>query len=803
MSSLSPAEKYLAASSRSRFTQLEGFKSSQKFDLDPFQVSSCEAVEAGRGVLVAAPTGAGKTVVAEFAVHLALTELETKVFYTTPMKALSNQKFHDLVSVHGASQIGLLTGDSNINPNARIVVMTTEVLRNMIYASSDLLKNLGFVVMDEVHYLADRFRGAVWEEVIIHLPSSVQLISLSATVSNAEEFGAWLQTVRGDTDVIVSEDRPVPLHQHMMFAHKLLPLFQSSSGPSKVNPEVVRTSTLLGRGSTARSRNPRGRTRPLRRFERGYRVFRADVINLLQGENLLPAIYFIFSRAGCDQAVAQVLNRNLSLTSEDERQLIIELVEGKLYRLEDEDLDALGYNSWLEGILRGVAAHHAGMVPVFKEIIEELFQSRLLKVVFATDTLALGINMPAQTVVIEKLEKFNGEARVPITPGEYTQLTGRAGRRGIDREGHSVVIWQPGVNPESAASLASRRSFPLRSSFRPTYNMAVNLIDQFGLISTRQILETSFAQFQADRNVVELNRTVRENEESLRGYGESMKCHLGDFSAYASLRHGLTEMERKIQRAKQPERADLISECQKLRTQIARHSCHECSERESHSRWAERWRRLEKDTKKLRNRISKRTGAISGTFDRVTALLAQIGYLEPIGDELAITDHGRLLKSIFAERDLLIAECLRRQSWINLTSAELAALVSALVYEARRDDEAVNPKRLPQGGFPDALERTERLQEQLLEAEASVGLPSSSDLSLTIAPAVYSWARGDSLDQVLSGETIQVGDFVRLCKQIVDVLDQIISVGTGAIQQCAREAKAGVFRGIVAFSGVV
>ena len=803
MPGLSPAERYLAASSRTKYKQLERFKETQKFELDPFQVSSCQAVEAGRGVLVAAPTGAGKTVVAEFAVYLALALPKTKVFYTTPMKALSNQKFHDLVSAHGVDQIGLLTGDTSINPEARIVVMTTEVLRNMLYASSALLENLGYVVMDEVHYLADRFRGAVWEEVIIHLPDSVQLVSLSATVSNAEEFGAWLQTVRGDTDVIVSEDRPVPLHQHMMFAHKLLPLFDSSGGSAKVNPEVLKTSTLIGRGAIAGARNHRRRPTKTRQFDRGYRVFRSDVVSLLRDENLLPAIYFIFSRAGCDQAVSQVLKRNLSLTSELERREILDLVEAKLHRLEDEDLGAIGYDSWLDGVLRGVAAHHAGMVPVFKEIIEELFQLRLVKVVFATDTLALGINMPAQTVVIEKLEKFNGEARVPITPGEYTQLTGRAGRRGIDTEGHSVVIWQPGVNPQSAASLASRRSFPLRSSFRPTYNMAVNLIDQFGLVSTRRILETSFAQFQADRNVVELNRNLRDQESSLKGYAEAMVCHLGDFSGYALLRHQLSEIERKLQPAREPLRTDLKVKALGLRTDLARHPCHECPERESHARWAGRWKLLERDIGKLRARISRRTGAISGTFDRVTALLADVGYLEPQGDELVLTDHGKLLKSIFAEKDLLIAECLRRQAWHSLNPSELAAVVSAVVYEARRDDEPMGPGRLAKGNFSHALERTQSFQEQLRLAENSVGLPSSQELSSTIAPAVHQWAGGDSLDQVLGGEAIQVGDFVRWCKQIVDILDQIISVGSGGLQQCAKEAKAGVYRGIVAYSGVV
>lgn len=435
--------------------RVEGFRSRLAFDLDPFQYEACCALDDGRSVLVAAPTGAGKTAIAEFALHLAMQDKTAKVFYTTPMKALSNQKFQEFVDDYGASEVGLLTGDSNINARARIVVMTTEVLRNMLYADSDLLGDLAYVVMDEVHYLADRFRGAVWEEVIIHLPQRVRLVSLSATVSNAEEFGDWLQTVRGDTEVIVSEERPVPLDQHVFVGGKLIELFDSSGRAerNRVNPELERIAqggsraerTAWGsRGARGRGRFPESRADDL--------MSRAEVVDILSGKNLLPAIFFVFSRAGCDQAVRQLLRSGVRLTEKHERDEIRVLVEERCRSIHDEDLAVLGYWEWLDGVQRGVAAHHAGMLPVFKEVVEELFLRRLVRVVFATETLALGINMPARTVVLEKLEKFNGEARVPITPGEYTQLTGRAGRRGIDVEGHSVIQWRGGMNPQAVAS---------------------------------------------------------------------------------------------------------------------------------------------------------------------------------------------------------------------------------------------------------------------------------------------------------------------------------------------------------------
>ena len=798
----SPAERYRAATARVKSPKLDEFRRSLSFDLDPFQIDACEAVEAGKGVLVAAPTGAGKTIVAEFAVHLALQNADVKVFYTAPMKALSNQKYQDLVETYGPDDIGLLTGDTSINPRARVVIMTTEVLRNMLYADSELLSNLGYVVMDEVHYLADRFRGAVWEEVIIHLPSWVQLISLSATVSNAEEFGDWLQTVRGHTDVIVSEQRPVPLHQHIMFRHKLLPLFSAKKGAEQVNPEVVSLAHTISRGSGGMKRG-RGRPRFDRFEDKAHKVYRSDVVSLLRDEKLLPAIFFIFSRAGCDQAVSQVLRGGVSLTTAEERSQIVDFVEEKCERLDEDDRSVLEYDRWLDGVMRGVAAHHAGLLPIFKETIEELFRRKLLKVVFATETLALGINMPARTVVIEKLEKFNGESRVPITAGEYTQLTGRAGRRGIDDEGHSVVLWSTGLNPEAVAALASRRSYPLKSSFQPTYNMAVNLIAQFGADRTRGILESSFAQFQADRHVVELARTVRANEESLSGYQSSLECHLGDFRQYHAIRREISDREREQgtkRRGDTKERGDVLAQ---LRTDLRLHPCHQCPDRETHARWAERWWKLEKDTERVRRQIRNRTGAISQTFDRVSAVLTELGYLQPgEGTEIDLSSHGHTLRRIYGERDLLIAECVRRHAWTDLSPAELAAMVATLVYEPRRDDGPVHPKDLPGGAYRDALDQTRALHRKLSDIERDHQIIPTPELAPHLALSVLMWAEGKSLEKVLDRDDIQAGDFVRWCKQIIDSLDQIISIGQGALSRTAEEARSAVFRGIVALSSV-
>ncbi len=819
-----PAARFSRAEAARVHPLTTAFAAAQRFDLDPFQVAGCHALEEGRSVLVAAPTGAGKTIVGEFAVHLAMLSGSDKAFYTTPMKALSNQKFRELQDVYGESAVGLLTGDTNINGNARIVVMTTEVLRNMLYADSSALRDLRYVVMDEVHYLADRFRGAVWEEVIIHLPPEVRLISLSATVSNAEEFGDWLDTVRGDTEVIVSETRPVPLEQHVLVRGDLLPLFDDRAGiaTAQVNQELMRIRSFKGatyennrrvqemRSSggydAARRRPHKGGRRPVRsaNVQRIERLDRPDVVDLLRRANLLPAIFFIFSRAGCDGAVQQVRRSGLRLTSREERDEIRKIVDERTRTLDDEDLAVLGFWEWRENLERGVAAHHAGLLPAFKEIVEELFQRKLVKAVFATETLALGINMPARTVVLEKLEKFNGEARVAISAGEYTQLTGRAGRRGIDVEGHAVIQWTEGVDPQAVAALASRRTYPLNSSFRPTYNMAVNLIDQFGRPRAREILESSFAQFQADRAVVGLARQVKEAEESLAGYAKAMTCDRGDFLEFAALRRQLSDLE-KLNRADRTAPARIRqqrqNEIQSVRRRLQRHPCQSCPDREDHARWAERYGKLRRKADKTRQQIEARTGTVARIFDRVVDVLAALDYVAVDRDGTTrLTTAGATMRRIYGERDLLVAESLRLGIWSPLDPASLAALACCLVYEPRRDDGGDHA--LPRGAFRTALGETQSLWARLDDLERDHRLPGSEPVATGLAQAMHSWARGVALDRVLVEADLAAGDFVRWAKQTIDLLDQLSIVADPPVATTARAALDAVRRGIVAYSTV-
>lgn len=912
-------------------TELSLFTEQLPFGLDDFQRRACEALQEGRGVLVCAPTGAGKTVVGEFAVHLALAG-GGKCFYTTPIKALSNQKHTDLVARYGKERVGLLTGDLSVNANAPVVVMTTEVLRNMLYANSPALQGLSHVVMDEVHFLADRMRGAVWEEVILHLADEVRLVSLSATVSNAEEFGGWIQTVRGDTSVVVDEHRPVPLWQHMMVGKRLFDLFESrpdtdgrgAAGRPRVNPQLLRHIAHRREADRLTDWSPRrhgGRGGPGRPSYRP--PMRPDVIAVLESAGLLPAITFVFSRVGCDAAVKQCLRSPLRLTSEEERARIAEVIDHRCGDLADDDLAVLDYYEWREGLLRGLAAHHAGLLPVFRHTVEELFTAGLVKAVFATETLALGINMPARTVVLERLVKFNGEQHAALTPGEYTQLTGRAGRRGIDVEGHAVVLWHPGestADPEQVAGLASTRTFPLRSSFAPSYNMTINLAQQMGPEQAHRLLEQSFAQYQADRSVVGLVRGAERGERTLDEIAAELGGRDSAVLDYARLRAQISERERAQARAsrlqrrraasdalaalrkgdiitlthgrrgglavvlqadrdsdeprplvltehrwagrissadytgavppigtmnlpkrvehRQPRvRRDLASalrstaaglvapgprgrrgsgsqddpvdpELAALRQRMRDHPTHAEPDREVKVRAAERYLRVEADNAQLRRKVEAATNSLARTFDRIVGLLTERGFIRSGDGEPKVTADGRMLARIYSESDLLVAECLRTGAWDGLGPAELAAVVSAVLYESRGADGPGGPPTLqpPTEPVRRALHQTRKLSAVLRADERRHGITPSREPDDGFVAAVYRWARTgdlasalDASDAAGAGSPLSAGDFVRWCRQVLDLLDQLRNAAPGAeLRSTAKRAIDTVLRGVVA-----
>lgn len=777
--SLSPSENYLRIKSANMHPKTKSFATSFPFELDEFQLQACYAVEEGKGVLVAAPTGAGKTIVGEFAVNLVI-NFGGKCFYTTPIKALSNQKYSELCEKYGESKIGLLTGDTSLNSEAQVVVMTTEVLRNMIYSNSTTIKDLKYVVMDEVHYLADKFRGAVWEEILIHLSDSVQVISLSATVSNAEEFGEWLQTVRGRTEIVVSEIRPVPLYQHVLFGNRLVDLFDDNL---KLNPELMKLERETYRKSHGSWKDrPRG-PKPLNRSE---------VIEKLDRELLLPAITFIFSRNACDAAVRQCLASGIRLTNSQERASIREIIAKNIKSLAEEDLVVLGYYEWADALERGIAAHHAGLLPAFKVTVEELFQKGLVKAVFATETLALGINMPARTVVLEKLSKWNGEAHVAISPGEYTQLTGRAGRRGIDIEGNAVILWSNDLDSTSVGGLASTRTYPLRSSFKPTYNMSINLISQFGADRARTSLESSLAQFQADKAVVGLARQIRKSENARDLLLNESKCELGNFHEYANLRNDIKRLE-SDGRKNRKKRQEIEEAIAQIRRSIKSHPCHPCPEREHHAKIAERAFRLQREIDGLNERIESRTNVIAKRFDRIRIILDKFGYLQ--NDQISTS--GKMLSKIYAETDLLIAEAVRANVFTDLTPPQLVSVISSCVYESRNDEAA----KIPKGETQVALTVLSKIYSKLHDSEIEFNLEPMRAPDFGFCWAAFRWASGHSLTSIIKGTELTVGDFVRSMKQIIDLLRQL-KIAAPEMQNVVEESLLKIDRGVIAYSGV-
>lgn len=725
--------------------------------------------------------------------------------------------------------------------------MTTEVLRNMLYEHSTTLQALRYVVLDEVHYLADRFRGPVWEEVIIHLPQSVRIVGLSATVSNVEDFADWIASVRGETKLVVSEHRPVPLEQYVLIQRdprtepELFDLYRHDDNGRPTTKLNARLTNRLDE-YMRREQRRRGAERPDRRKGRGrhgrpesrsarqverYQPKRWAVVDELNFLGMLPAIYFIFSRNGCDEAVDQCLDADLRLTSDDEalriRSIVDEMIEGQLTH---DDLKTLHFARFRHALEEGFAAHHAGMVALFKQIVERLFEEGLIKVVFATETLALGINMPARSVVIEKLEKYDGTGIVGLTPGEYTQLTGRAGRRGIDTIGNAVVVDHRGFTPETAVALSSKRVYPLHSSFKPTFNMAVNLLNTSDYETARITLDHSFAQWEANESAWQIEAGIDALTAALAGYAEAMTCEYGDFTDLLRIRMQLNELQKNERRKLKHEvfatNADKSRAFRRLDARIAKlkelehdHPCKQCPDFQDHMKWGHRWMRETRELERLRQRYDSRTGSVARQFDRICEILDRLGYLERTDHDgvrdYTLTEQGQLLRRLYSERDLVLAQAITEGVLDDLSAPQIAALLSSLLYEARRG-EGGEPRRYPGGPHGLVAQRARELKyldEQVLVLCEDAGMDSYlQPLDFGIVDIIYDWACGDSLAQVLEHTELTGGDFVRNAKRLADVLQQIavaepyMGEQHAMLAARAREAFDAVNRGIVAYSGV-
>lgn len=819
------------------------------FPADDFQQRAARAIDDGASVVVSAPTGSGKTVVAEAAIARAL-GLGRRAIYTTPIKALSNQKFGDFRRVHGEDAVGLLTGDNTINPGASIVVMTTEVLRNMMYADSSALGAVGVVILDEVHYLQDRQRGAVWEEIIIHLDASIPLVCLSATVANADEFADWIGERRGRTELVLSDDRPVPLESLYLVRDtwdrgnlRLHPLFHGS----RPNERLARS---LRSGGGRRYAAPR----------------RHETAELLKRAGLLPAIYFIFSRAGCDAAVDTVVERGLSLTGAEDRARIQEVASRRMAHLSPADLAVIGHDRWLRGLSAGVAAHHAGLVPAMKETVEDLFAAGLVRLVFATETLALGINMPARSVVLESLTKFTGEGHELLQPGDYTQLTGRAGRRGIDTEGTAVVLHSPYVELDRAVAIAARGSHPLRSSFRPTYNMAVNLIARYDRPTAEALLDASFARYSETRRSREARNRLAADETrlaELRARADRAGDEVWDdagrptpspAAAVAALTRSLApgDVLEGVSRSAPETRHAVVARAwgshprlvtvdesgamhrlattrlplsvavlgrielptprrtrdpafRRQVTETLRAFRPEPGDRRIVEQApvgiqdagavdaARRALRLEARMQRDRLALETSGGSLARRLNALVTVLAEHGYTH----DWSLTDKGQRLRRLYNELDLVLSEALDSGLFLPLDGPSTAALASAFTYEPRREATTSEWPR----ALTDVGGRLEEIWSGISARETALGLTPSRPPDPGFAETVTVWAAGALLGDVLGSE-MSVGDFVRNCRQLIDLLRQVVDGGHPGAPG-ARAAIDAMDRGVVAAVGVL
>ncbi|NIA24632.1 MAG: DEAD/DEAH box helicase [Gammaproteobacteria bacterium] len=815
------------------------------FEPDAFQLEAAEAIRSGASVVVTAPTGSGKTLVAEVAIREALSRGK-KAFYTTPLKALSNQKFNDMREQF--PDVGLLTGDNTINGDAPLVVMTTEVIRNMIYAGSTALAGLEVVILDEVHYLQDRFRGQVWEEIIVHAPAATQLVCLSATVSNADEFTAWVRSRRGRTTLIQAERRPVPL----------VNLYAVND---RWNDEVL-MDTMLKKHRPNQSIESRISGKGARRYGTPRRI---ETVSALAAKGMLPVIYFIFSRAGCNDAAARLVSSGAKFTDATARETIRRVAEERTAHLDPGDLTVLEYEGWLTGLQAGIAPHHAGMVPAFKETVEDLFARGLIKVVFATETLSLGINMPARTVVLESLSRFTGEAHELLRAGDYTQLTGRAGRRGIDEVGYGVVLHSRFVPFAQVAKLAAAGSHTLQSSFRPTYNMAVNLVANYSRERAQKLLNASFGQFQASRGIRKKARSLERREAELASLRNAASCDRGDVAEYRDLLNASTTRESSamgglhrgrvievvsgskagryiVMKRSRGKRVELVvistrgkvvrlrpndvgpdavslgsmvmTDSQrmgdpKFRADIARqlrafqgrpdplrnqhaeleHPVATCPDKDAHLRALERAHRLQRQNRQLGKDLELARGGLVRELEQILDLLEDRGYV----DGWKLTPRGERLRVIYSELDLLISEAVHIGLFDGLSPAEMAALVSMTVYEPRKA--AGGTEAWPSEALRERALQLEAVWEELVADERARGLPQTRRPDPGFVSLAYRWTMGEDLSEVLG--TQEAGDFVRTSRQLLDVMRQVREAAQHLADPLGAAIR-GIDRGVVA-----
>ena len=730
------------------------------FELDEFQKKACEYIDDSKSVVVCAPTGAGKTVIAQHAIHRAL-EQGKRIFYTTPLKALSNQKYYDFGEKYGVDKVGLLTGDRAINRNAQIVVMTTEVFRNMLYgtnfgAVADNMKEVQYVVLDEVHYMNDEQRGTVWEESIIYCPVNVQIIALSATVANADELTDWINSVHSRTELVDTDFRPVPLKFYYFDSSqptKLLPLLTPSG---QLNKKIKPEKRLYGK----KLQNKRS--------------FVKDIVRNLKENDMLPAIYFTFSRKKCDEQMEKCAS--LELITKGEQAQIKQFVDE--YIAENPHL----YNNkHLEYLYNGVASHHAGLLPAWKNLVEKLFQKGLIKVVFATETLAAGINMPARSTVISSTSKRTDSGHRMLTASEFLQMSGRAGRRGMDEVGYVVIVGTQFQSPEEVAELVLSDANPLESRFSPSYSMVLNLLQRFSLDEAKELILKSFGYFSAGSRLQPLLklREQLENDISSRNFICPNRLSDKELFEYDKLRHlyvqnrqtykKICKQERSKNRPLSQEAIQFGKETKALLNKMHGYPCDNCKLYKKHSKNVEIISRFSVRLGKLDKEIERQRDIFWNKFLSHRSVLIDLGYLL---DDYP-TSKGVTTSQIRSENELFIAEIIFSNVLENLTPAQLAAVICAITTEDLRIDIPYLPISEP---VRKTLNQIRNIRRKLEKVQNRYLVDAPMYINPYFSSLIELWVEGAEWQTITEQIDMGEGDIVRSFKRVVDVLRQFTTI---------------------------
>ena len=731
------------------------------FELDDFQKEACEIIDNGESVVVCAPTGAGKTVIAQHAINNALKQ-GCRIFYTTPLKALSNQKFYDFCEQYGADKVGLLTGDTSINRGAQIVIMTTEVFRNMLYgtnfgAVADNLKNVRYVVLDEVHYMNDEQRGTVWEESIIYCPTNIQIIALSATVANCDELTNWINTVHSKTRLVNTDFRPVPLRFFYFDSsqpYKLLPLLTPDG---KLNNKIKPEKPQWARGKDKRKK-----------------TYVKQIIQNLADNDMLPAIYFTFSRKKCDEQMEKCSGLGLNTRKEQEE------IKAFIEEFIAENPHLYG-NKHIEYLIQGVASHHAGLLPAWKNLVEKLFQKGLIKVVFATETLAAGINMPARSTVISSTSKRTDSGHRMLTANEFLQMSGRAGRRGMDEVGYVTVVGTPFQTPEEVAELVLSDSNPLESKFSPSYSMVLNLLQRFNLEESKELILKSFGYYSSDYRLkpilFQLEQYDKEIEE--RSFICPNKLSDDKMLEYDKLRFlyvqnrqtykKIVKQEKSKHRPLSPEVVEFGKRNKEELHKLQTFACDTCKLYKKHSKNLEVLKRIDSKKKKLLKEIEKQKDIYWNKFIAHRAVLKEYGYIQNDYP----TEKGKTTSQIRSENELYLAEIIFSGVLENLTPSQLAGVICALTTEELRIEIPYIPFSEP---VRKTLNQIRNIKRKLEKVQSKYDIEAPLYINPYFSSLIELWVEGAEWETVSEQIEIGEGDIVRAFKRVVDVLRQLTTI---------------------------